>query len=264
MSIENPPELDEQPEPLDEQPERESAPAAPRNWLITGIVGVVALLAGVAIGYFAALFAFNRGVEAAVAEVGAMIQQMPAVAQVPPTPTPPPAVLDNVSVDDDPALGPEDAPVVSGEFSDFRCPYGTRFRDETLPSLLEEYGDQIRVVYRDFPVVGGEVAAIAAECANKQGEFWAYHDALFENFREHNSPEDYTALAGELGLDEEAFATCMESEEVRDEIIGDYNDARSYGVTGTPTFFINGVRVVGAQPIDMFRAIIEAQLAEAQ
>src|SRR5690606_35254580 len=194
MSIEHPLELDERPQPAG------SEASAPRTWLIAGIVGVVALLAGAAIGYFAALFAFDRGVEEAVAGVGAMIEQMPAVAQAPPmqpTPTPPPAVLDNVSADDDPAIGPEDAPVVIVEFSDFRCPYCKRFRDETLPVLLEEYGDQIRVVYRDFPVVGGEVAAIAAECANKQGEFWAYHDALFENFQAYNTPKDYTTLAGE-------------------------------------------------------------------
>lgn len=120
------------------------------------------------------------------------------------------------------------------------------------------------MVYRDFPVVGGEVAAIAAECADDQGEFWPYHDALYENPQGYNTPEDYSTLAGELGLDAEVFSTCMESEEVREEIIADYNDGRSYGVSGTPTFFINGVRVVGAQPIDAFRSIIDAELAGAQ
>lgn len=126
--------------------------------------------------------------------------------------------------------------------------------------MLEQYGDQIRLVYRDFPVVGGEPDAEAAECADEQGQFWPYHDALFENFRAQSTTEDYVALAENLGLDTEAFRQCLESGTMRQEIIGDASDAQSYGVTGTPTFFINGVRIIGAQPLSVFQSVIDQEL----
>lgn len=113
-------------------------------------------------------------------------------------------------------------------------------------------------------MVGGEVAAVAAECADEQGEYWPYHDALFEDPQARSTPEDYTALAGDLGLDPEAFSACLDSDEVRDEIINDYNDGRAYGVNGTPTFFINGVRLIGAQPLAAFQSVIDAELEAAQ
>lgn len=108
--------------------------------------------------------------------------------------------------------------------------------------------------------MGGEAAAVASECADEQGEYWAYHDALFEDPQAYNSTEDFVTLAGELGLDTDNFATCMESDAIREEIVNDYNEGRAYGVNGTPTFFINGVRLVGAQPLPAFQAIIEQEL----
>ncbi len=111
--------------------------------------------------------------------------------------------------------------------------------------MLEQYGDQIRIVYRDFPVVGGEQAAEAAECANEQEAFWPYHDALFEDARIYNTVDDYVGLANQLGLDVPQFRQCLESSKYRDEIVNDYNDGIAYGVSGTPTFFINGVLNMG-------------------
>jgi hypothetical protein len=86
------------------------------------------------------------------------------------------AVRLEISVDDDPALGPADAPITIVEFSDFRCPYCSRFHLETFPDLMASFPDQIRFVYRDFPVVGGFEAALAANCANEQDAFWEFHD----------------------------------------------------------------------------------------
>jgi protein-disulfide isomerase len=183
-----------------------------------------------------------------------------AAAEVPIQPTALPERLDNVSVDDDPFLGPEDAPVTIVEFSDFRCPYCKRFHDDTLNAILDEYGDDVRFVYRDFPVVGGEQAALAAECANAQDGYWDYHDALYIDPQALNSVDDFVELAEAQGLDADEFRTCLESEEYHDEIMNDYNDALSYGVTGTPTFFVNGRRIVGAQPFSVFQSAIDEEL----
>ena len=112
-------------------------------------------------------------------------------------------------------------------------------------------------------MVGGDQAALAAECADEQGEFWPYHDALYEQFRENTTTDDFVGLANELGLNGDAFRTCLDEQATAEDIIGDYNDGRSYGVTGTPTFFVNGVRIVGAQPLSVFQSIIDEELAAA-
>ncbi len=173
----------------------------------------------------------------------------------------------DVSVDDDPSIGPADAPVTIIEFSDFQCPYCTRFRDETLDQLLDEYGDQVHIVYRDFPLtqihqyaVG---AAIAAECANDQGMFWEMHDTLFAN-QSALDTESLRGYAEDLGLDMDTFDSCLEDQSVNDEVMADLADGQSYGVRGTPSFFINGRLLVGAQPFESFQAIIDEELAAAQ
>lgn len=235
--------------------------AVPRSLLVTVLVGFATFVLGGALGYFAATFAYNRGADETLAALEEAIASAGTAQQAAAQPTALPSRLDNVSADDDPALGPEDAPVLIVEFSDFRCPYCKRFHDETLDALLEKYGDQIRFVYRDFPVVGGEAEAQAAECADEQGQFWAYHDALYENFRAQSTTNDYVALAEGLGLDSDAFRTCLDSGAMRQEIIGDASDAQAYGVSGTPTFFINGVRLIGAQAQAAFEAVIDQELA---
>jgi protein-disulfide isomerase len=192
------------------------------------------------------------------AQTAGNVQGQPQAAAVQPTALP--ARLDNVSVDDDPSLGPEDAPVTIVEFSDFYCGYCKRFRDETFDALFEEYGDQIRFVYRDFPVVGGVQPALAAECADDQDAFWAYHDELFVNPRDYVSAGSLIDLAVELELDEEEFTKCIGNSTHEDEVDNDLKQGQDYGVSGTPTFFINGVRLVGAQPLQAFKDIIDQEL----
>jgi protein-disulfide isomerase len=228
----------------------------PKALVYSVITGVVMLLVGGAAGYFLATNTFQRGAANAPQAAAVNVDQ-PAAA---PQPTAPPAVLENVSADDDPYLGSADAPVTIVEFSDFRCPYCKRWHDETLPQILDAYGDQVKIVYRDFPVVGGETAAEASECANAQGGYWDYHYGLFENPQAYSSVDDFVSLADEQGLDADTFRACLENNDYQDEIVGDYNDARDYGVTGTPTFFINGVRIVGAQPFANFQSVIDEQL----
>lgn len=169
-----------------------------------------------------------------------------------------------VSVDDDPAIGSPDAPITFIEFSDFRCPYCGRFATETLEPLLEEYGDYINFVYRDFAVLGPESvnAAIAAECADDQDAFWMYHDLLFAN-QSTLSRATYLDFAGELNLDIETFTGCIDNETHLEEVESDSSTAQQLGASGTPTFFINGRFVSGAQPFDVFARIIEEELASA-
>jgi protein-disulfide isomerase len=234
-------------------------------------IALIFLLLGFVLG---GLFGTGILVSNSEAVASALVNNAPALAQQPsgqqvaaatpqPTPTPPPAVIDNVNIEGDPYLGPADAPITIVEFSDFRCGFCGRFHQQTLPLIIEEYGDQVRFVYRDFIAVGGLPQALAAECADAQGEFWAYHDALFEQQGSYNTSGDLISLADTLGLDVEEFTQCLENETYRDEVLADSEDGQAYGVGGTPTFFINGRRLVGAQPFSAFQEIIEEELEEA-
>ncbi len=169
----------------------------------------------------------------------------------------------DVDADDDPFIGPEDAAVTIIEFGDYGCGYCKRFHDEILPLLLEMYPDDVRFVYRDFPVVGGgtvgAAAAHAANCAAEQGAFWEYHEALYSGAYSLNTT-GFEQYASDLGLDVATFTACQESGRYNEEIVGDYSAARMAGVTGTPTFFINGRKLIGAQPITAFSEIIESEL----
>lgn len=169
-----------------------------------------------------------------------------------------------VSVDDDPGIGSPDAPIIMIEFSDFQCPYCGRFATTTLDPILESYGDYIYFVYRDFPILGPEStnAAIAAQCANDQEQFWAFHDLLFANQQNLNRAT-YLDFAGQLNLEIDTFTGCLDNESYLEEVQQDSATAQELGATGTPTFFINGRYVSGAQPFDVFARIIEEELAAA-
>jgi len=207
--------------------------------------------------------------------------QPAAAALVQPTagPQPTQAPVD-VSVDDDPARGPEDAPVTVIEFSDFQCPFCARFHAQTLGQLTQDYGDRIRFVYRDFPLTNihpyALKAAEAAECADEQGAFWNYHDLLFQNQQTLTDLLDPDPVAGlpkvvdslkgyatQLELDAAAFNQCLDSNKYVSEIQKDVDDGIAAGVQGTPSFFINGSIVRGAQPYAAFQGAIEAALEDA-
>ena len=172
-------------------------------------------------------------------------------------------VVGNVSVDDDPALGPDDALVTIIQFSDFQCPFSKRYFDETEQLILSNYGDQVSYVFRDFPLTSihpqAQKAAEAAQCAFDQGKYWEYHDMLFQN-QGALDVDSLKSYATALGLDETAFNLCMDSGKYAEEVAKDIADGRSYGVLGSPTFFINGRKVVGALPYDTFQMVIEEEL----
>jgi protein-disulfide isomerase len=169
-------------------------------------------------------------------------------------------------VDDDPAQGPEDAAVTVIEFSDFQCPYCARFYSETLTQIIENYGDRIRFVYRDFPLTSLHAnalkAAEASECADDQGKYWEYHDLLFQN-QAALDVDSLKSYATSLGLDTAAFNECLDSDTHKDEVRKDLEDGVAAGVQGTPAFFINGQLVSGAQPYANFQSAIETALADA-
>ena len=166
-----------------------------------------------------------------------------------------------VDRDSDPSVGSPDAPITIIEFSDFRCPYCGRFATTTMEPLLEEYGDYIYFVYRDFPILGAESmsAALASECANEQGAFWSYHDLLFANQQNLNRAA-YLDFAEQLNLDINAFSGCIDNETYLEEVQQDASTAQQLGLTGTPAFFINGRYVSGAQPYEVFARIIDEEL----
>jgi len=161
-----------------------------------------------------------------------------------------------------PSRGPSSAPVTIVEFSDFQCPYCARV-GPTLDQILERYPDQVRIVFRHLPLPFHSEARLAAQasfCAERAGLFWEYHDQLFANQRamERSQLIDYANL---LELDPEDFETCLDSPEAQARVEADLAAAEALGATGTPAFFINGIELSGAQPIEAFEAIITEELA---
>jgi protein-disulfide isomerase len=164
-------------------------------------------------------------------------------------------------VDDDPYIGAKDAPIVIVEFGDFQCRFCNLHFHQTLEPLLENYGPYIRYVYRDFATltVESEPAAIAAECANRQGKFWEFHNEFYSN-AEYLSHAFYLNLADQLGLDVDAFTACLSDPAALEEVQKDLIAGQFNGVSGTPGFLINGVLIRGAQPYPVFEKVIEREM----
>ena len=170
----------------------------------------------------------------------------------------------DVPVDDDPAIGPEDAAITIIEFGDFQCNFCKKWHDEVLDKLMSNYPGQIRFVYRDFPLIsmhpGAAPAAEAADCAGEHGSYWPFYQALF-TMKYDLTTEAYQQYATELGLDTQAFTECLTDRRYESEVMGDYDYAVNLGVSSTPTFFINGIPVVGARPYEVFKQLVDKELA---
>jgi protein-disulfide isomerase len=170
--------------------------------------------------------------------------------------------------DGQPFRGQPDAPVVLEEFSDFQCPYCGRFFQQTLPSLEENQiaGGEVVMVFYDFPLTRihpqARAAHLAAHCAAEEGAatFWAMHDLLFESIDEwagrSNTTELFTGYAEELQLASDEFRSCLESERYAQDVQDDLEAGTQRGVNSTPTFFLNGQRLTGAQPLAVFEEAI--------
>jgi len=171
-----------------------------------------------------------------------------------------------VNSDGFPSRGPADAPVTVVVFSDFECPYCASV-NTTLNKVMAEGGDKIRLVYRQFPLdqihPHAGKAAEASLCAEEQGKFWEMHDALFK------APirlelDELKAKAAAIGLEPRRFDSCLSSGKYADRVRADLEAGKAAGVASTPTLFINGRPVVGAQPYQEIVRIIEEERGRAK
>jgi protein-disulfide isomerase len=178
--------------------------------------------------------------------------------------SPEPSVLYKVPVGDGAVRGPAGAKVTIVEYGDFQCPFCARVAD-TLRELEQAYPKEIRFVFKHLPLpfhVYARPAAKAAEAAGQQGKFWPMFDLLFSRERDLN-PEHLDDLANRLQLDMQKFATATADPKVAAKIGAQEEEAGRFGAVGTPSFFINGYYLSGAQPLATFKAAVERELARA-
>lgn len=176
------------------------------------------------------------------------------------------ATIDPAPMDAAPSLGPVTAPVTIIEYADFGCPAcWVWYKQGVLDQLRAKYGDQIRFVWRDFPVITllSPKAAEAGQCAHEQGKFWEFHDSIYE----HDgaiAAKDLKGYAAEVGLNMEEFNDCVTARRYRDRVNAEQSESFARGLRGTPSFFVNGQPVIGPQRLSTFEEIIDPILAAKQ
>jgi protein-disulfide isomerase len=174
----------------------------------------------------------------------------------------PPTV--NTGVNDPARIkGDPNAPITIVEFGDYQCPYCGR-AETTVQDLLKKYNGKVKLAFRDFPLLGihpfAQGAAEASRCAEAQNKFWPMHDAMYAN-QAKLTEDDLIKTASALGMNQEAFASCMKAGTYRAAIQQDMDAGQKAGVTGTPAFFINGRFLNGSVPEQQFEEIIKSELA---
>lgn len=179
---------------------------------------------------------------------------------------PDPKAVYAVPVGDAPVLGPDNAWITIVEISDFQCPFCARAQG-TLAEIRDVYRDDVRIVFKHNPLTFHQramPAAIAAECAGEQGRFWEMHDAIFDNQRALED-EDLERYAAQLpNFNERRWKKCVAAKRPEDKILSDQRYATQIGARGTPTFYVNGRVLPGAQPFEAFRRLIEEELDRAK
>lgn len=217
---------------------------------------VLAFAAGVLLGYVV------WGLDSAEAGPVVAAQAAGPVVEAPVT-AEPQFVRYDVESEGYPSIGPQDAPIVLVEFSDYQCPYCRRWHQEVYQPLLNAYPGQIRLVYRHLPLTSihpeAQPAAEAAMCANEQNAYWPFHEKLFAS--DSLGTSTYLTYAQELGLDMTTFEACVTDRKYQALVDADSEFAVNLGVRSTPTFFVNGLAIVGAQPLDVFQQVIDKELA---
>lgn len=183
-----------------------------------------------------------------------------APAKAPARPAEDPNKVYKIEVGDSYFKGPEDAAVTIVEWSDFQCPFCSRAVD-LIEQILKAYPEDVRVVFKNYPLPFHKQAmpaAKAAIAAGRQGKFWEMHDKIFADYRSI-SDDKLAEWAGEIGIDVEKFKTDMASAEVAKQVTDEMKQAGSVGVRGTPTFFINGKKPAG-RSFDLYKSIIDEEI----
>jgi protein-disulfide isomerase len=220
------------------------------------VLTVLAFAAGVLLGYAA------WGMESPTTSSQTTNSASGAVVEAPVTPQQQYTRYD-IPTENAYAIGPADAPITIVEFSDYQCPFCRRWHDEVYEPLLAAYPGQIRLVYRNLPLTSihpdAMSAAEAAMCAGEQDAYWPYHEKLFSSESLGNST--YIQYAQDLGLNMTTFEACLTDHKYQQAVQADSDFAINLGIRSTPTFFINGLAVVGAQPLDVFKQVIDKELA---
>jgi protein-disulfide isomerase len=171
----------------------------------------------------------------------------------------------NVSINlvNQPFLGFENSPVTIVMYSDFQCEFCKYFIDNTLSTILSNYPNEVKFVHKDFPLAAShplaQKAALASECSYKQNKFWEMHSMIFEN-QATLAEGSFSQFATTIGLNKTTFEACMTSQEALDEVNADYNEGLALGIVGTPTFYVNNIKIEGSQTFEVFRAVINQEL----
>jgi len=182
------------------------------------------------------------------------------------------AVMAKIDLKGQPFRGPADAKVTIVEYSDFQCPFCARAYATVEDQVLKEYGDKVKFYFKHFPLgfhPWAEPASIAVECAARQNAdaYWKLYDWYFKNQSQvnpQNVKEKAWSVLEPLGLDKAKFDACFDNKETQAEVKAEMAEGQSIGVSGTPSFVINGRLLVGAQPFEQFKAVIDDELASAK
>jgi protein-disulfide isomerase len=224
------------------------------------VLVVLAFAVGILVGYVA--WGRDAAVTAAAPAPAAAAQQPSGQVAEAPTAQPQFTRYD-IPTEGYPSLGPDDAPITIVEFSDYQCPFCRRFHDETYQALLDAYPGQIRFVYRNLPLTSihpdAMPSAVASLCANDQNAYWDFHEKLFSS--ENLDEATFIQYATDLSLNVDEFTACLSSGKHDEFIQQDMNFALDLGVQSTPTFFVNGLAIVGAQPLSNFQQLIDKEIA---
>jgi protein-disulfide isomerase len=208
----------------------------------------------------------KKQIYAALTKNGLTAAKAPSGAEDQPKPRQPdPKAVYKVPVDKAPQKGPSDALITIAIFSDFQCPFCSRV-EPTLKQITDTYGKDVRLVWRNNPLPFHDKAALAAEAAMEardEGKFWEYHDKMFSN-QQALARENLEQYAKDLGLNMVKFKAALDANKHKAEIDADMALARQLGASGTPSFFINGRSLRGAQPFEAFKATIDEELQKAK
>ncbi|MBP6913106.1 MAG: DsbA family protein [Candidatus Levybacteria bacterium] len=234
----------------------------PRKFTQQQILYALLLVATFLVGY---LFATVQALKATPQKTAGAETQQPGA-----QPTTDPNKKFDVKPGHFPVLGDENAKVTIVAFADFRCPFCERFYTEVEPQIIKDYVDtgKAKFAFRHYAFLGpaSTVAANAVECANEQGKFWDMYKYLYENQPSETDTTMYNSdtlsqAAGNLGMDAEQFKGCIDASRYQKNVDEDMADGQKAEVSATPTFFVNGKMILGAQPYENFKAAIEEALA---